>query len=190
MKFHLNFQILKDDIVKVFHSICQQIWKTQQWPQDRKRFIFIPVPKKGNAKWCSNCCTTVLISHARKGKRIPEKHLLLLHWLCPGLWLCKSQQTVENSLKDGSLNHLTCLLRNLYAGQEAPVRIGHGTMDWFQSRKAVRQGCILSPCLIYEDYIMWNARQDESQAGIKTSRENINSLRYVGDTTLMAETIK
>ena len=188
MEFHLSFQILKDNTVKVLHSICWQIWKTQQWPQDWKRSIFIPVPKKGNAKWCSNYCTTVLISHARKTKRIPEKHLL--HWPCPSLWLCKSQQTVENSLKDGSLNHLTCLRRKLYAGQEAPVRTGHGTMDWFQSGKRVRQGCILSPCLIYEDYIMWNARLDESQAEIKTSRENINNLRYVGDTTLMAETKK
>ena len=118
------FQILKDDPVKVLHSICQQIWKTQQWPQDWKRSVFIPIPKKGNAKGCSNYCTIVLISHAikvmlkilqtrleqyvnwelpdvqtgfRKGrgttdqlptsigsskKRIPEKDLLLLHWLC------------------------------------------------------------------------------------------------------------
>ena len=189
MKFHLNFQILKDDIVKVFHSICQQIWKTQQWPQDWKRFIFIPVPKKGNAKWCSNCCTTVLISHARKGKRIPEKHLLLLHWLCPGLWLCKSQQTVENSLKDGSLNHLTCLLRNLYAGQEATVRTRHRTIDWFKIGEGVPpQDCILSPCLFnFYEYRIWNARLDESQAGIRTAGRNNNNLRYVDDTTLMAE---
>ena len=180
--------LLKDDAVKVLHSIYQHIWKTQQRPQDRKMSVFTPISKKGHAKKFSNYCTTVLISHARKTKRIPEKHLL--HWPCPSLWLCKSQQTVENSLKDGSLNHLTCLLRKLYAGQEAPVRTGHGTMDWFQSGKRVRQGCILSPCLIYEDYIMWNARLDESQAEIKTSRENINNLRYVGDTSLMAETKK
>ena len=125
------FQILKDDAVEVLHSICQQIWKTQQWPQNWKRLVFIPVPKKGNAKECSHHHTTVLISHARKGmlksspsqtstvhepwtsrcsswmykrqknersncqhpldhrksKRVPEKHLLLLYWLCQSLWL-------------------------------------------------------------------------------------------------------
>ena len=86
-------------------------------------------------------------------------------------------------------DHLTCLLRNLYAGQEATVRTGHGTTDWFQIGKGVRQGCILSTCLfnLYADYIMRNARLDESQAGIKISGKNINNLRYVDDTTLMAE---
>ena len=129
------FQILKDDAVKVLHSICQQIWKTQQWPQDWKRSVFIPIPKQGNAKECSNYHTIALISHARKvmlkilqdrlqqylnrelpdvqagfrkgrgtrdqivnihrinwkSKRVPEKHLLLLYWLCQSLWLCGSQ---------------------------------------------------------------------------------------------------
>ena len=135
------FQILKDDAVKVLHSICQQIWVAQQWPQDWKRSVFIPIPKKGNAKECLNCCTVALISHAskvmlkilqarlqqymncelphvhvgfRKGrdqiaticwiidksKRVPEKHLFLLYWLCQSLWLCGSQQTVENSSRD------------------------------------------------------------------------------------------
>ena len=86
--------------------------------------------------------------------------------------------------------HLTCLLRNLYAGQEATVRNGHGTTDWFQIGKGVRQGCILSPCLfnLYAEYNMLNAGLDEFQAGIKIAVRNINSLRYVGDTTLMAET--
>ena len=86
-------------------------------------------------------------------------------------------------------DHLTCLLGNLYVGQEATVRTGHGTTDWFQIRKGVRQGCILSPCLfnLYEEYIMWNFGLDESQAGIKISRRNINNLRYADDTTLMAE---
>ena len=135
------FQVLKDDAVKVLHSICQQIWKTQQWPQDWKMSIFIPIPKKGNAKECSNYCTIALISYAskvmlkilqarlqqymnheltgvqagfrqgkgtrdqianicwiiKKAKRGPEKHLLLLHWLCHSLWLYGSQQTLENS---------------------------------------------------------------------------------------------
>ena len=135
------FQILKDDAVEVLHSICQQIWKTQQWPQNWKRSVFSPIPKKGNAKECSHHHTPVLISHARKGmlksspsqastvhepwtsrcsswmykmqrnersncqhpldhrksKRVPEKHLLLLYWLCQSLWLCGSQQNLENS---------------------------------------------------------------------------------------------
>ena len=86
-------------------------------------------------------------------------------------------------------DHLTCLLRNLYAGQEATVRTGHGTTDWFQIRKGVHQGCILSPCLFnfYAEYIMRNAGLEETQAGIKIARRNINNLRYADDTTLMAE---
>ena len=89
----------------------------------------------------------------------------------------------------GIPDHLTCLLRNPYAGQEATVRTGHGTTDWFQIGKGVRQGCILSPCLFnfYAEYIMRNAGLDEAQAGIKTARRNINNLRYADDTTLMAE---
>ena len=89
----------------------------------------------------------------------------------------------------GITNHLTCLLGNLYAGQEAAVRTGHGTTDWFQIRKRICQGCILSPCLfhLYAEYIMRNAGLDEAQAGIKTARGNINNLRYSDDTTLMAE---
>ena len=85
--------------------------------------------------------------------------------------------------------HLTCLLRNLYAGQEATVRTGHGTTDWFQIGKGVRQACMLSPCLfnLYAEYIIWNARLDEAQAGIKTAERNINNLRYANDTTFMAE---
>ena len=86
----------------------------------------------------------------------------------------------------GILDHLTCLLRNLYAGQEITVRIGRGTTDWFQIGKGVRQGCILSPCLfnLYAEYIMQNAGLDEAQAGIKIARRNINNLRYADDTTL------
>ena len=139
------FQMLKDDVVEVLHSICQWIWKTQQWPQDWKRSVFIPIPKKGNVKECSNYHTIKLISHIskamlrilqarlqlyvnhklpdvqtgfRKGRvtrdqianihwiikkaRVPEKYLLLLYWLCQSLWLCGSQQTVENSERDGN----------------------------------------------------------------------------------------
>ena len=85
--------------------------------------------------------------------------------------------------------HLTCLLRNLYTRQEATVRIGHGTKDWFQIGKGVCQGCILSPCLfnIYAEYIMRNAGLEEAQARIKIVRRNINNLRYADDTTLMVE---
>ena len=89
----------------------------------------------------------------------------------------------------GIPDHLTCLLRNRYAGQEATVRTGHGTIDWFQIGKGVHQGCILSPSLfnLYAEYIMRNAGLDEAQAGIKTAGRNINNLRYADDTTLMAE---
>ena len=89
----------------------------------------------------------------------------------------------------GIPDHMTCLLRNLYAGQEATVRTGHGTTDWFQIGKGVRQGCILSPCLfnLHAEYTMKNARLDEAQAGIKISGRNINNLRYADDTTVMAE---
>ena len=89
----------------------------------------------------------------------------------------------------GIPNHLICLLRNLYAGQEATVRTGHGTTDWFQIGKRVLQGCILSPCLfnLYAEYIMRNSGLEEAQAGIKIAGRNISNLRYADDTTLMAE---
>ena len=89
----------------------------------------------------------------------------------------------------GIPDHLTCLMRNLYAGQAALVRTGHGTMDWFQVRKGVQEGCILSPCLFnfYADYIMGNAGLYETQAVIKSAGRNINNLRYTNGTTVMAE---
>ena len=89
----------------------------------------------------------------------------------------------------GIPDHLTCLLGNLYAGQEATVRTGHGTTDWFQIGKGVQQGCILSPCLFnfYAEYIMRNAGLEETQAEIKIAGRNINNLRYIDDTTLMGE---
>ena len=96
---------------------------------------------------------------------------------------------MENSSRDEIPDYLNCLLRNLYACQEATVRTGHGTTDWFQIGKGVRQGCILSPCLFnfYAEHIMRNAGLDEAQAGIKIAGRNINNLRYADDTTLMAE---
>ena len=103
---------------------------------------------------------------------------------------CVDHNKLWKILKEmGILNHLTCLLRNLYAGQEAAVRTEHGSTDWFQIGKRVHQGCILSPCLfnLYEEYIMKNTWLDEAQAGIKISGRNINNLRYADDTTLLAD---
>ena len=103
---------------------------------------------------------------------------------------CVDHHKLWKIVKDmGIPDHLTCLLRNLYVGQEATVRTEHGTTDWFQIRKGVHQGCILSPCLfnLYAEYIMRNAGLDEAQAGIKIVRRNINNLRYADDTILMAE---
>ena len=103
---------------------------------------------------------------------------------------CVDHNKLWKILKEmGIPDHLTCLLRNLYAGQEATVRTGHGTTDWFQIGKGVHQGCILSPCLFsfYAEYIMRNTGLEETQAGIKIARRNINNLRYADDTTLMEE---
>ena len=102
------------------------------------------------------------------------------------VWVITNQKILKEM---GIPDHLTCLLTNLYAGQEARVRTGHETMDWFKTGKGVPQGCILSPCLfnLYKEYIMRNAELDEAQAGIKTAGRNINSLRYADDTTLLAE---
>ena len=128
-----------------------------------------------------------LLGH-RKSKRVPEKHLLL-YWLHQSLWLCGSQQTLKflrEIIKEilkwkilkamGIPNHLTCLLRYLYAGQEETVRTRRGTTDWFQIGKGVRQGCILSPCLfnLYAEYIMRNAGLDEAQAGIRSCKTSGN----------------
>ena len=103
---------------------------------------------------------------------------------------CVDHNKMWKILKEmGIQDHFTCLLRNLYAGQEATVRTGQGTTDWFKTGKGVHQGCVLSPGLfnLYAEYIMWNARLDEAQAGIKISGKSINNLRYENDTNLMAE---
>ena len=188
------FQVLKDDAVKVLHSKCQQIWKTQQWLPDWKRSVFIPIPKKGKAKECSNYHTTALILHASKvmlkilqarlqqyvNRELPDvqdgfrkgrgtrDQIANIHWIIEkarefqkNIYFCfidytKAFDRVDHSqlwkiLQEiGIPEHLTCLLRNLYAGQEATVRTGRGTTDWFQIRIGVCQGCILSPAyLIY-----------------------------------------
>ena len=165
------FQILKDDAVKVLHSICQQIWKTQQWPQNWKRSLFMPILKKGNAKECSNYCTTAFISHTSKVmlKILQSRFQQLMNRELPDIqagfrkgrgtrdqianicWIiektrefqkniyfcsidytkifdCMDYEKLWKILKEvGIPYHLTCLLRNLYAGQEATVRTGHGT---------------------------------------------------------------
>ena len=222
MEFQL-FQILKDDAVKVLHSICQQIWKIQQWPQDWKRSVFIPIPKKGNAKECSNYYIIALISHTskvmlkilqarlqqyvkheipdvqagfRKGRgardqianilciikkaRKFQKNICFCFIDYAKAFDCVDQNKLWKILKEmGIPDHLTCLLRNLYAGQEGTVRTGHGTTHWFQIGKGVCQGCLLLPCLfnLCAEYIMRNAGLEEAQAGIKIARRNINNLR-------------
>ena len=193
---------------KLFHDD----WKTQQWPQDWKMSVFIPVPKKGNVKECSNYCTIALISHAskaialishtskvilkilqarfqqyvnhelpdvqagfRKGRGIRDQ-IANICWIIgkkrefqktstsallitPNLWPCWSQETMKIPQGMGIPDHLNCLLRNLHASQEATVRTGHGTTDWFQIKKGIHQDCILSPWFfnIYTEYITQNA---------------------------------
>ena len=203
------FHILKDDAVKVLHSIYQQIWKSQQWAQDWKRSVFIPISKKGNAKECSNYHTIALISQAskvmlkilqarlqqyvdhelpdvqasfRKGRGTRDQ-ITNICWIIEearefqkNIYFCfvdyaKAFDCVDHNklwkiLKEmGIPDHLICLLRNLYASQEATVRTGHGTTDWFQIGKGVRQGCILSPCLfnLYAEYIKRNTGLEELQ---------------------------
>ena len=127
--------------------------------------------------------------------RLCPKHLIWIYSIYSNLEsrYLLSQQLAHNKwkiLKEmGIPNHLTCLLRHPYAGQEQQLRTGHGTADWFQIGKGVHQGCILSPCLfnLYAEYIIWNARLDGAQAGIKIAGRNISNLRDADDTTLMAE---
>ena len=176
--------------MKVLHSICQRIWRTLQRPQDWNRSVFPPIPKKGNAKECSNYSTVALISHASKVMlkilqvrlqwyvnhklsdvqagfskgRGTRDQTANIHWIKKArefqknIYFCfidyaKAFHCVDHNklwkiLKErGIADHLTCLLRNLYAGQEVTVGTGHGTTDWFQIGKEVHQGFILSPCL-------------------------------------------
>ena len=188
------FQILEDDPVKVLHSICQQIWKTWQWPQDWKRAVFIPIPQKGKAKECSNYHTIALILHASKvmleilqarlhqyvNRELPDvqagfrKGRGTRDQMANVCWIIEKAREFQKNIYFCFIDYakafdlfvcmwitincgkfwdrwgyqITCLLRNLYAGQEATVRTGHGTTDWFQIGKGVRRGCILSPCLV------------------------------------------
>ena len=129
-----------------------------------------------------------LLDH-RKSKEIPEKTSTSASLTMPKPLIVWIEINWKILREMGIPDHLTCLLRNLYAGQEATVRTGHGTTDWFQIGKRVHQGCILSPCLfnLHAEYIMRNAGLDEAEAGVKIAGRNINNLRYVDDTTLMAE---
>ena len=127
-----------------------------------------------------------------KSKRIPEKHLFLFYWYAKA-FDCVDHNKLWKIMKEmGIPDHLICLLRNLYAGQEATVRTGHGATDWFQIGKGVHQGCIMSLWLfnLYAEYTMRNAELDKAQARIKIARRNINNLRYADDTTLMAKVKK
>ena len=163
----------------MLYSLCQQIWKTQQWPQDWKRSVFIPVPKKGNAKERSNYHTIALISHASKvtlkilqdsfnmfklDLEKAEEKIANIHCIikkarefqkniyfcfidCAKAFDCVDHNKLWKIPKEmGISDHLIFLLRNLYAGQKATVRTGHGTTEWFQVGKGVHQGCILLPC--------------------------------------------
>ena len=125
----------------------------------------------------------------QKSKRVPENiYFCFIDYA--KAFDCVEHNKLWEILKEmGITDHLTCLLRNLYAGQETRVRTGQGTRDLFQIGKGIHQGCILSPCLfnLYAEYIMRNGRLDEAQAGIKISGRNINNLRYADDTTLLAE---
>ena len=119
-----------------------------------------------------------------------QKHIYFCFIDCAKAFDCVDHNQLWKILKEMEIpDHLICFLRNLYAGQEATVRIGHETTDWIQIGKGVHQGCILSPCLFnfYAEYIMHSAGLDEAQAGIKTAGRNVNNLRYADDTTLMAE---
>ena len=202
------------------YTLCQQIWKTQQWPQDLERSVFISTPKKDIAKECSNYCTIALISHTSKillkilqarlqqyvNRELPDvqasfrkgrgtrDQIANIGWImekarefqkniyfcfidCVKAFDCVANNKLWKILQEmGMSDHPTCLMRNLYAAQETTVRTGHGTTDWFQIRKGVHQGHILSPCLfnLYAKYIMRNTGLEEAQAKIKIARRNIN----------------
>ena len=230
------FQNLKNNAVKVLHSICQQIWKTQQWPQDWKRSVFIPIPKKENDRECSNYHTVALISHTSKVmlKILQAELQQCMNCELPGFQagFRKGRRTrdqlptsVESSKQESSRKTFTSVLLTMpkplavwitincgnfwkrweyqttttYLPPEksvsrsgSKVRTRLGITDWFQIRKGVHQGCILSSCLftLYAEYIMRNAGLKEAQAGIRIARRNINNLSYADDTTLTAESEK
>ena len=155
------------------------------WTVNFQMFKLV-LERQGNQR--SNC--QHLLDN-QKSKRVPENHLFLLYWLCQNLWLwiTINRGKFFKRWEYQTTDHLTCLLRNLYAGQEATVRTGHGTTDWFQIGKGVCHGCLLSPCLfnLYAEYITRNAGLKKAEAGIKIAGRNINNLGYADDSTLIAE---
>ena len=209
---------LCDIILSIFYTwSALQTWKTQHWPQDWKRSVFIPIPKKGNAKECSNYCIIAVISHVSKvmlkilqarlqqymNLELPDvqsgftqgrgtwDQVANICWIIRkarefprNIYFCfidyaKAFDNVDHNklwkiLKEmGIPDHLTCLLRNLHTGHETTVRTGHGTTDWFQIGKGVRQGCMLSLYLfnLYAKSMMQNVGLDEAQAKIKIAGE-------------------
>ena len=197
--------------------------ENSQCPKGWKRSVFIPIPKNGNPKECSNYHTIVLISHASKVmlKILQTRVQKYVNWGLPDIqtgfrkgkgtrnqtvnifWIIEKAREFQKNIYFGFIDytkvfdcvdhnklwqilkemgvsdHLTCLLRNLYAGQEATVRTGHGTTNWFQIGEGLSQGYILSSCLfnLYAEYIIWNVGLDEAQAGIKIARRNTSNLR-------------
>ena len=150
----------------------------------------LPDVQTGFSKGRGTRDQTVIIHWIIKKAREFQKNIYFCFIDYAKAFDCVDPNELWKILKEmGIPDHLTCLLRNLYAGREATVRTGHGTTDWFQIGKGVRQGCILSLCLfnLYAEYIMRNAGLDEGQAGIKIAERNINNLRYADNTTLMAE---
>ena len=207
-------------------------WKTQPWPQDWKRSVFIPNPKKASAKECSNYHIIALISHTSKvmlnilqarvqqyvNWELPTFNLYLEQAEEPEVKLptsvepskkqksfrkisisalltmpkslCQSQQTVENSSRNGSTRPpYLPLEKSVCRSRSQQLQLGHGKTDWFQIGKGVHQGCTLSPCLFnsYAHYNMLNVELNEVQAGIKIAKRNTNNLSYADDTTIMAE---
>ncbi|KAB0384150.1 hypothetical protein FD755_006067 [Muntiacus reevesi] len=168
-------------------EIATQLQETQRVPnrinprQNTPRHILIKLTKIKHKEQ--------ILKAAREKQQITHQGIPIRITADLSIETLQARREWQDILKMGIPDHLTCLLKNLYAGQETTVRIGHGTTDWFQIGKGVCQGCILSPCLfnLYAEYIMRNAGLEEAQAGIKIARRNIKNIRYADDTTLMAE---
>ena len=166
-------------MLKILHARLQQ-YVNHELPDVQGGFR----KGRGNRDQIANICWII------KKARELQKNIYFCFTDYAKAFDCVDHNKLWKILKEmGIPDHLTCLLINLYAGQEATVRTGYGKTDWFQIRKGVRQGCILSPCLfnLYSEYITQNARLNEAQAGIKIARRNINKLTYADDTNLMAE---
>ena len=226
--YHFGEQFLIMSLWKCSTQYASKFGKLSSGNRTAKG-VFIPIPKKSNAKECSNYCTIALISHASKVRlkilqaRLQQSVNCELPYVQPGIrkgrgtrdqipntpWIIKKAREFQKNIyfcfivyikafdyvdhnklwkilqEMGIPDPLTCLLRNLFADQEATDWTGHGTIDWFTIGKGICQGCILSPYLFnfYSEYIMRNSGMEEAQAGIKIAGRNINNLRYADDTT-------